>query len=196
MGAPSDGKTLRAATAPPRHTPEHRPPLARARMRPDAAGVRACLLDPWWREVPDGVDGEPYLAGPQITDGCVGRPGLTAARFVPDVFAGDGPVMYRTTEPMRRVDGRPVLRMRADTRVKARGYRIELGEAEAAIATAVGVDVAAACVTGDGTRPNPGARKRNPADRTGSGASLPWGRGTSRAMARCRPGGHDEVLRS
>ncbi|HEV7671241.1 MAG TPA: amino acid adenylation domain-containing protein [Thermoanaerobaculia bacterium] len=111
------------------------------------ANARLHLLDPRGRPVPEGVPGEIYIGGAGIARGYLGRPDLTAERFVPDPFAADaaesaeaGARLYRSGDLARLLpSGDLEFLGRNDHQVKIRGVRLELGEIEAALAGAPGV---------------------------------------------------------
>lgn len=107
-------------------------------------GLVTYLLDDRLRPVPPGRVGAIYVAGDQVSLGYLGRPGLTAGRFVANPFAGDGSRMYHTGDLARRtLDGELEFTGRADDQVQLKGFRIELGEVESAIRELDGVvDVA------------------------------------------------------
>jgi amino acid adenylation domain-containing protein len=112
---------------------------------------RAYVLDEDLVPVPAGTEGELYLGGPAVARGYRNRPGLTAARFLPDPFQGGGARMYRTGDlVVRRPGGELEYRGRRDDQVKVRGHRIELGEVERVAAEVPGVVAAACCPLASG----------------------------------------------
>ncbi|WP_067716001.1 amino acid adenylation domain-containing protein [Nocardia yamanashiensis] len=117
-------------------------------------GTRVYLLDSGLQVVADDRVGELYLAGPQLARGYLGRPGVTAERFVPDPFGPPGARMYRTGDRARWAPGHGYeYAGRVDAQVKIRGHRVELGEVEAALGGLPRVRSAAADVREISGRP-------------------------------------------
>jgi non-ribosomal peptide synthetase-like protein len=92
------------------------------------------LLDEQRRQVPDGDIGEICIGGPGVALGYVGRPELTADRFIDHELAPPGSRLYRTGDLGRiNADGEIEYHGRADAEVKIRGHRIDLGEVESVL---------------------------------------------------------------
>ena len=121
------------------------------------ANTQIYLLDPHGQPVPVGVPGELYIGGAGVGRGYLGRPELTAEKFVPDPFSEYPQArLYKTGDSARwREDGQIIYLGRLDGQVKVRGFRIELGEIEAAIQSHPGVRESVVVVRED----TPGERR-------------------------------------
>ena len=115
------------------------------------------LLDARLEPVPPGAPGEIFVGGAGAARGYLGRPALTAERFLPDPFSGvAGARMYRSGDRARRRAGGDTEYLgRGDQQLKVRGFRIEPGEIEAALLAQPGVREALVVARED----EPGARR-------------------------------------
>ncbi|MBD0714155.1 non-ribosomal peptide synthetase, partial [Streptomyces sp. CBMA370] len=127
-------------------------------------GTRVYVLDADLEPVPDGAPGELFIAGAGVGTGYLGRPGLSARRFLPDPWPHEpGARMYRTGDRgARRPDGGLVFLGRDDQQVKIRGNRVETGEVRALLERCPGVRTAAVVLEGPDRlvgylEPEPGA---------------------------------------
>jgi acyl-coenzyme A synthetase/AMP-(fatty) acid ligase/acyl carrier protein len=103
--------------------------------------VKIHLLDANLQPTPMGVPSELSIGGEGLARGYLGRPDLTAEKFIPDPFSADpGQRLYRTGDLARYLpDGAIDFLGRIDHQVKLRGFRIEPGEIEAALKQAANV---------------------------------------------------------
>ncbi|MEO3924512.1 amino acid adenylation domain-containing protein [Micromonosporaceae bacterium B7E4] len=113
-------------------------------------GVRAYLLDGALRPLPRGAVGELFLGGAGVARGYLGRPALTAERFLPDPYGPPGARMYRTGDLARMTAyGDLAFHGRTDQQVKIRGHRVEPGEIRGVLLGHPGVRDAVVGVDGD-----------------------------------------------
>jgi amino acid adenylation domain-containing protein len=116
------------------------------------ANTQIHVLDHRGAPVPVGIPGELHIGGVQVGRGYLGRPALTAEKFVPDPFSTEpGARMYRTGDRVRRrADGALLFLGRIDFQVKLRGFRIELGEVESRLLRHPALSATVAVVRDDG----------------------------------------------
>ncbi|HEX8009625.1 MAG TPA: amino acid adenylation domain-containing protein [Casimicrobiaceae bacterium] len=115
------------------------------------ANTEVYVLDRNGEPVPPGVPGEIYIGGPGLATGYLGRPELTAERFVAHPFAREPEArLYRTGDRARYMsDGAIEFLGRMDRQVKIRGHRVEPGEVETALRALPQVRDATIVVRGD-----------------------------------------------
>jgi acyl carrier protein len=103
--------------------------------------TQAYVLDAGQRPLPIGVAGELYIGGAALAQGYLGRPELTAEKFIPNLFANEpGQLLYKTGDLVRfQSDGNLQFLSRLDHQLKIRGFRVEPGEVEAVLRQYPGV---------------------------------------------------------
>ncbi|ARJ67358.1 peptide synthetase [Magnetospirillum sp. ME-1] len=142
------------------------------------------VVDDFTQPVPPGATGELLIGGPGVAAGYLGRPELTAEKFIPNPWDTDGsaPVLYRSGDAAAMDEnGDIVFHGRIDDQVKIRGFRVELGEIEARLSALPGINQAAVSLrTDDGIErlvatilPEAGATIESGTLREGLRAQLP-----------------------
>jgi amino acid adenylation domain-containing protein len=111
------------------------PPQGEVPIGRPVRGACAYVLDPRLELAPEGVPGELAIGGGGVARGYLGRPDLTAERFLPDPWSRQpGARVYRTGDLVRWLPAGDLEYLgRADQQVKIRGFRVELAEVEAAL---------------------------------------------------------------
>ena len=111
----------------------------------------ARILDDRIQPVAAGAAGELCLGGIGLARGYLGRPDLTAEKFIDWAQDGEFPQrLYRTGDLARWTAGGEIEFLgRADAQVKIRGYRVELSEIEAVLLECPGVKAAAVALRED-----------------------------------------------
>ncbi len=121
------------------------------------SNTRIFILDEYMNLSPIGVPGEIYIESVGEARGYLGRPDLTAEKFVPNPFSSkEGARLYRTGDlAFWQPDGNIKFAGRIDNQVKFKGFRIELGEIEENIKKHNAVDETAVIIRED----QPGIKK-------------------------------------
>jgi nonribosomal peptide synthetase protein BlmX len=131
------------------------------------------LLDQNMNCVGIGLVGEIFIGGAGVARGYHGRPGLTAARFVPDPFGAPGGRLYRTGDLARYLpDGNLEYLGRNDSQVQIQGFRVELGEVESALVRHSDVAGSAVVARGEGPAAQLDAYVTLAADRSATPSEL------------------------
>lgn len=98
------------------------------------------VLDENLRPLPIGEVGEMWAGGDCVTAGYLNNPELTAERYRPDPFLGNGRMMFRTRDLGRWTENGELEHLgRTDDQVKVRGFRVELDSVSAALESVPGV---------------------------------------------------------
>ena len=99
------------------------------------ANMRTYILDQNMQPVPLGVPGDLYIGGRGVSNGYLGRPDLTAEKFMADPLNPHSGLRFYRSGDRARYHGGGIIEFlgREDNQVKVRGFRVELGEVEAVL---------------------------------------------------------------
>ena len=119
------------------------------------ANYTSYIVDEDLNLLPHGIQGELLIGGPGVADGYLGRPELTAEKFITNPFGAytdisADPRLYRSGDAVSLdTDGNIAFHGRIDDQIKIRGFRVELGEIEAVLCEQAGVNQAAVVLRTD-----------------------------------------------
>jgi len=134
-----------SGAVPPNDNPDIQPPIGRP-----IANAEIYILDEELRPVPIGSEGQLYVGGAGVGRGYRNRPELTAERFIPHPFSGNGHRLYRTGDLARWLpDGQIAFLGRSDDQIKIRGFRIEPNEIVSLLSAHPAIEECAVVARGD-----------------------------------------------
>ncbi len=105
------------------------------------ANMQYYIVDEEMNLLPPNAIGEIAIGGDGVGAGYLGRPELTAAKYIPNVFSNKkNAILYLSGDLGKLLPSNEVMCLgRIDHQVKVRGHRIEIGEVELALTSINGI---------------------------------------------------------